>query len=303
MKRMVPLLLLTTSCVATSAGMMVTPLIALAYPPKPVAPGPGEVSKDAAARLEGRKKAALATATHDAIAAAAAQPADLRLQRRAAQMVRLAAADDARGGENGGEARGHASLGTEAPPLLAHLAELAPCPGLSDAGETWLALKEPARAAEAYVAAAHRCESVDAAIAAAHPLRELDRCDDALAVLRFAWPLIHGARAEQAIRLLDAVASCSDALTLRRNLAFVPDDVVDDYFALLEARRREEEAERRRAEQAQRDEEARERAFEASSHCESECSSAVSSCTSSCVGDSSCIQRCDAVGHACRSGC
>ncbi len=286
MKRMVPLLLLTTSCVATSASMMITPLIALAYPPKPVAPGPGEVSKDSAARLEARKKAALATATHDAIAAAAAQPADVRLQRRAAQMIRLAGPPM-----------------PDAAPLLAHLAELAPCPGLSDAGETWLALKEPARAADAYVTAAHRCESVDAAIAAVHPLRELDRCDDALSVLRFAWPLIHGARAEQAIRLLDGVASCSDALTLRRNLAFVPDDVVDDYFALRAARRREEEAERRRGEQAQRDEEARERAFEASSHCDSECSSAVSSCTSSCVGDSSCIQRCDAVGHACRSGC
>ncbi|HSN27268.1 MAG TPA: hypothetical protein VLT45_13325 [Kofleriaceae bacterium] len=296
---MVPLLLVTTSCVATSAGMMVTPLIALAYPPEPVAPGPGEVSKEAAARLEARKRAALATATHDAIAAATARPTDVRLQRRAAQMIRLAASNEASTTE------GHAprSLATEAPPLLAHLAEVAPCPGLADAGETWLALKEPARAADAYVAAAHRCESADAAIAAVRPLRQLDRCDDALAVLRFAWPLIHGARAEQAIRLLDAVASCSDALTLRRNLAFVPDDVVEDYFALLDARRREEEAERRRAEQAQRDEEARERAFEASSHCDSECSSAVSSCTSSCVGDSSCIQRCDAVGHACRSGC
>lgn len=303
MKRMVPLVLLTTSCVATSAGMMVTPLIALAYPPKPIAAGPGEVSKESAARLEARKTAALATATHDAIGAAAAQPADLRLQRRAAQMVRLAAASDARTSATGGEAHGPGPLVTDAAPLLAHLAELAPCPGLSDAAETWVALREPARAADAYVAAAHRCESVDAAIAAVRPLRALDRCDDALAVLRFAWPLIHGARAEQAIRLLDAVASCSDALTLRRNLGFVPDEVVDDYFALLEARRREEEAERRRAEQAQRDEEARERAFEASSHCDSECSSAVSSCTSSCVGDSSCIQRCDAVGHACRSGC
>ena len=103
--------------------------------------------------------------------------------------------------------------------------------------------------------------------------------------------------------MLDGVAACSDAITLRRNLGFAPPDVVADYFALLEARHREAVEQARRAEAERRDEEARSRAAEASSRCESECGAAVSSCSSSCVGDPQCNQSCDSVGHACRSGC
>lgn len=285
------LLLGLAGCVAYASGAMVGPALSLAYTPEPVGGGSGELGKEATARLAARQHAALATATHDAVAAAAAHATDVRLQRRAAAMVRVLA----------GDAEAHDRLaGVDAAPLLAHLVELAPCPGLADAAATWIALGDDGRGGAAYAEAARRCDSVEAAIAAVHPLRSAHRCDDALDVLRAAWP---HAKGDQGIAVLDGVNACSDAITLRRNLAFVPPDVVEDYFALLEARHREALEAERRAEVERREQEAASRAFEASSRCESECSAAVSSCESSCVGSSSCLQRCSAVGHACRAGC
>src|SRR5262249_33006336 len=147
---------------------------------------------------------------------------------------------------------------------------------------------------DAYVRASRECGSPEAAIAAVSPLRALDRCDDAIAALRGVWPLVRG-RAEVGISVLDGVAACSDAITLRRNLAFVPADVVDDYFALLAARHREAERAERRAEEQRREQEAESRAAEAASNCRSECNSAVSSCESSCSADASCIQSCSSL--------
>jgi hypothetical protein len=273
--------------------MMVGPALSLAYAPQPVGGGSGAIGKEATVRLAERKHAALATATRDALDAAAATPADVRLQRRAAAMVRRVVGDR--------DARALISdLAPRAATLLGHLVELAPCPGLADAGGTWVALDDAERGGDAYVQASRQCESVEAAIAAVQPLRSVKKCDVALATLREVWPHVHG---ELGIAVLDGVSECSDAITLRRNLSFAPRDVVEDYFALLAQRHEEAVAAERRAEQQRRDQEAAERASEASSHCESECSAAVSSCSSSCVGDASCLQSCDAVGHACRSGC
>jgi hypothetical protein len=286
----------SASCVATSAGMMIGPVLALAVPPRPVADGEGKLGEDASARLEARKHAALAVATRDALDAAAAAPSDVRLQRRAAAMVRDVAADK--------HAREQlADLLPRAKRLLDHLVAIAPCPGLADAAATWLALDDPGLAGNAYVNAAQQCESVEAAIAAVRPLRRVERCGDAIDVLRAVWPRVQGARAELAIAVLDGITSCSTAITLRRNLSFVPPDVVDDYFALLEARRIEAAEAERRAEASRRQQEAESRAFAATSRCESECSAAVSSCTSSCGGDAACSQRCYSIGHVCRSGC
>lgn len=286
----------STSCVATSASMMIGPSIALMVPPRRVAPGEGSLGDGATARLEARKHAALATATRDSLDAAAAAPTDVRLQRRAAAMLRELAGDK--------EARSQIADSTpRATRLLDHLVAVAPCPGFADAAATWLALDEASRAGDSYVEAAQRCGSVEAAIAAVRPLRSVDRCDDAIAVLRAAWPRVQGANAELGIELLDGVTACSTAITLRRNLSFAPPDVVDDYFALLEARRIQAAEAERRYDAARREEEARTRAAAATSRCESECSAAVSSCTSSCGGDAACNQRCYSVGHVCRSGC
>ncbi|HEY5927734.1 MAG TPA: hypothetical protein VIV11_38880 [Kofleriaceae bacterium] len=290
------LLVAMASCVTMSASMMIGPAIALAVPPGKVQAGEGDSSDAADKRLAARKHAALATATRDALDAAAAAPADVRLQRRAAAMVRALARD-----EKAREQIGDLTPRTKR--LLDHLVATAPCPGLADAAATWLALDDEDAGGGAYVQAARQCQSVEAAIAAVRPLRRVERCETALAALREVWPRAQGARSELAIEVLDGVTACSTAITLRRNLSFVPPDVVDDYFALLEARREQEAESERRAEVARREQEAQSRAFAATSRCESECSAAVSTCTSSCGSDTSCNQRCYSVGHVCRSGC
>jgi hypothetical protein len=277
-------------CAAYAGGVLVGPAISLAYSPPPVAGGNGKLDAAATARLGARAHAALATATRDALGAAAAALGDVRLQRRAAAMMRSL----------GGDADARKLADFDPAPMLAHLVEVAPCPGLADAAATWIALGDDTRGGQAYARAARQCDSVEAAVAAVRPLRSANRCDEALDVLRAAWP---HAKGEQGIAVLDGVTACSDAITLRRNLAFVPPDVVEDYFALLEARHREAVEAERRADAERREQEAASRAFEQSSHCESECSAAVSSCESSCVGNSSCLQRCSAVGHTCRAGC
>ena len=297
MKRLLVICALVTcaSCATMAASSMVGPAIMLMIPARRVPAGDGSIGEDARARLESRKHAALAAATRDAIVAAEAAPADLRLQRRAAAMVREVARDE--------QARDQ--LGDLAPAkrLLAHLVAAAPCPGLADAAATHLALGDDEAGANAYVEAAGRCQSVEAALAAVGPLRRTERCDLAIETLRAAWPRAQGARSELAIEVLDGVRACSTAITLRRNLSFVPADVVDDYFALLEARRIRAAEDARRAEATRLAEQARERANAAASRCASECSAAVSSCTASCGADTSCTQRCYSVGHVCRSGC
>jgi len=289
-----PLAIALTGCAAVSSSFLLPDVIALATPPGRVADGSGQLDPAATVRLTARQHAALAEATHGAIEAATRAPADLRLQRRAAAMVRAMAADS----------EDKTAIGTLAvAPLLEHLVGAQPCPGLVDAAATWHALGEQARAGEAYLRASSECGSIEAAIAAVAPLRTVDRCDDAIAGLRAAWPRVRAGRKGAWIEVFDAVASCSDAVTLRRNLAFAPTEVVEDYVALRAARRQEElERDRERAAE-QREEAERDRARQASWRCESECSAAVSSCSSSCTGEPSCSERCASVGHVCRSGC
>ena len=140
-------------------------------------------------------------------------------------------------------------------------------PGLADAAATWVAFGDNAKGGEAYVAAAAQCDNPEAAVAAVGPLHAVDKCDEALAALRAAWPHVHGAKAKLGIDILDGVTACSDALTLRRNLAFVPTDVLQGYLSVVEERARQEREAQRRAEQQQRDQEARDRAWQASSQC------------------------------------
>lgn len=275
---------------------MTAPAIGLLVPGNEVAAGSGSLDPAAESRLETRAKVALAQATRDALEAAAAAPADLRLQRRAAAMMRSCA------GDKDVKAK-LAELAPDANRTLERLVALAPCPGLADAAATWVAFGDNAKGGEAYVAAASQCDSPEAAVAAVGPLHAVDKCDEALVALRAAWPHVHGAKAKLGIEILDGVTACSDALTLRRNLAFVPTDVLEGYLSVVEERARQEREAQRRAERAQAEEAARERASEASSQCRSECSAAVSSCESSCSGDGGCMQSCSSVGHVCNSGC
>jgi hypothetical protein len=286
----------TAACVTASASLMTAPAIGLLVPAKRVEAGSGTIDPASVVRIETRAKVALAEATHDALEAAAAAPADLRLQRRAAAMMRSCAGDK--------DAKAKlAELAPDANRTLERLVALAPCPGLADAAATWVAFGDNAKGGEAYVAAASQCDNPEAAVASVGPLHAVDKCDEALGALRAAWPHVHGAKAKLGIDILDGVTECSDALTLRRNLAFVPTDVLEGYLALVEERARQEREAQRRAERAQAEEAARERASEASSQCRSECSAAVSSCESSCSGDGGCMQSCSSVGHVCNSGC
>jgi hypothetical protein len=286
----------TAACVTASASLMTAPAIGLLVPAKRVEAGSGTIDPAAVSRIETRAKVALAEATRDALDAATAAPADLRLQRRAAAMMRSCAGDQ--------DAKAKlAELAPDANRTLERLVALAPCPGLADAGATWVAFGDNAKGGEAYVAAASQCDNPEAAVAAVGPLHAADKCDDALGALRAAWPHVHGAKSKLAIDILDGVVACSDALTMRRNMAFVPTDVLEGYLALVEERARQEAEAQRRAERAQAEEAARERASEASSQCRSECSAAVSSCESSCSGDGGCMQSCSSVGHVCNSGC
>ena len=293
--RAVPLLALgLCSCAVVATTEVATSALGLLAPDNRVEGGTGQITKPATERIAKAQRDARVTATRDAIAIAAARPDDLRLQRRAAAMLGAIAGDS--------EAQ-LASAASQPATLLDHLVALAPCPGLADAGGAWVALGDDERGADAYARAARQCANPDAAVASAHALHRLKRCDDAVTVLRDAWPLVRGATSDVGIAILDGVMTCSDALTLQRNLAFVPSDVLTGYYALLDARERQAEIDRRRAEREEARQQAEQRAQTAASNCESECSAASSSCDSSCRGDSSCNQRCSALYHACRSGC
>ena len=284
------LLAITVAGCAVFAGSYAVPsAIMIAIPTEPAGGGEGEVSKEARARLEAAEQAARVAATNDAIAAARARPDDVRLLRRAAAMARELPRDAA----------------AELAGLEDVLAELSrhPCPGLADIAATRAALGDANAAGDAYLRAARECASVEAAIAAVVPLRSVERCDEAVGVLRDAWPRIDASRRGAWLEVLDAVAACSDAVTLRRNLSFVPPSVVEDYLAVLGARAAAQRDAERRAEAEAARQAADERARAAAWRCESECSAATSSCSTSCRGDASCLERCDSVGHVCRAGC
>jgi hypothetical protein len=282
--------LLACSACATGAGTVVlTDLLTATMPAGEASAGSGSLAPEAQTRLQASQQQALVATVRDALAAADAHPDDFRLQRRAAALVRSTA-----------DAKPRPPL--DVAPLLARLAQQ-PCPGLADVAATRDALGDHAGAGDTYLRAARECRSVDAAIAAVAPLRQADRCNDAVVGLRAAWPLVDLHARGQTVRVLDAVASCSDEMSLRANLSFVPSDVLSDYARLLDDRARAEEQEQARAEQQRLQQEAEDRARDATWHCESECSSAESSCESSCASEPSCSQRCSALLHSCRAGC
>ena len=109
-----------------------------------------------------------------------------------------------------------------------------------------------------------------------------------------AWPSL---AKDQWIDLMDSVALCSDDVTLRANLAFVPADTRDDYFLLREKR----EIEARERERQYRAEAARQAA---ASSCAFSCSDAVSQCRGGCFGlGDACYSQCESLGSMCNSGC
>jgi hypothetical protein len=127
---------------------------------------------------------------------------------------------------------------------------------------------------------------------------EKSECGQAVAIAADVWP--RATTSEEQVALLDGVVECSDAYSLRRNLAFVPRDVLMDYQALVRAR----EAKFQRYQQQRAAVEANRDAVE---KCESMCSTMYADqggvCTDSCRGDTVCFRNCQRLGAECRRQC
>ncbi len=255
----------------------------------PVPPGLGE-SSQSSHRLAADRDRARIVAAQNACRAADARVTDARMQRKAAETTAHALSLTS---------SSKTEVLTVVKPTLARLAS-GTCTDRLEAGRVYEAADADAAAADLYVQAARECKTTEAAMAAHGVLLRQGKCEIAVPLLAQAWS---GSPKDQWISLFDAVAKCSSTVTLRRNLSFLPEDVREDYFALLEERQRvaqEEKAERKRREREQRAEEARQ---ESRSRCASHCSSARSQCESSCAGAQGCSSHCGAVGSACLAGC
>jgi hypothetical protein len=253
-----------------------------------VSPGPGSVGRDAQARLAEERLAAASDAAARAcrVAAASSQPRDWR---KAAELTSLAVREKA---ATTADARAWAR------PVLAKIES--DCEARIDGARLLEELEDAGAAGDMLLGAVRQCGNLQAARMAAWPLRKAGRCSDAIGAVRAVW-----ARAprEQWMGLLDAVHACSDPVSLRANLSFVPPEVVDDYFAELRRRAAEERERRRRYAEEERERRAQEAHVHATMDCSSDCSAAVSSCDTSCGGDGACLNRCTALGRACMSGC
>lgn len=251
-----------------------------------VAPGAGTLTRESAERLEAQARAAEAEAVRLALLAADQAPEDLRAQRKAAEI--------AHGVLNSSREVDRNKLYLRAEATLARLeAHREACSTRVEAGRVRQAAEDFAGAAKSFTASARECRSVPAFLAAGWPLRKLDRCGELVELAALLWPL---APKSDWVPMMDAVAACSNDVTLRQNLAFAPGEVVADYLALLNRRARQRAADeaRWRAEQQR---------SESRSRCESECWSARNSCASSCGNSSSCYSHCQALESVCRSGC
>jgi hypothetical protein len=254
---------------------------------RPVQPGEGSTSQAAHQRLGEEARQAELDAVTRACRVAAVRTEDVRMQRKclvlAGEHHQVVAARrdgtkvDVR--QLAGAARDQAA---------------ASCGARVEAARFDAVLGDDASAAKLYITAVRECSQPEAAIDAAFHLKKLKRCPDAIALVGEAWRTLPKA---SWIDAMDAVATCSDAVTLRSNLSFVPADVRKDYFALLD---------RRGAEQQRREREYRERREReaAVSSCRSSCSSAESSCSGSCFGrGDACYSRCRSLADLCASGC
>jgi hypothetical protein len=273
---------------------------------KSIPPGPGSVSSESRQRMERERAQADLERAQVAVETAGAKPDDVRMQRKAAELVARALEQGLP--SSGGAATTPQKLLKTAAPVLARL-ETGPqaCVTLPEAGRVYVAAGANSEGAARYARAARECHDVRAALKGAAALRSARRCEEAIALVQSAWP---DAREDDRVPLLDEVAACSSPVSLRRNLAFAPPDVVDGYFDLLTQRdrdRRDEEQRRREDEYARRQQEARDQARRDAENarwqCASDCSNARSQCSSGCRGNSSCLSQCNALESACRSGC
>jgi hypothetical protein len=254
---------------------------------RPVRSGEGATSQAAQQRLGEETRQAQLDAMTRACRVAAARAEDVRMQRKC--LVLAGQYHQVAGARGDG-----AKVDVKQVASAAHDQAAASCPARGEAARFDAMLGDNASAAKLYTTAVRECSQPEAAIDAAWSLKKLKRCPDAIALVGEAWRTLPKT---SWIDAMDAVAMCSDAVTLRSNLSFVPADVREDYFALLD---------RRRAEQEQRERMYREREARAAaaSSCRSSCSSAEASCSGGCFGGGdACYSSCRSLADLCASGC
>lgn len=257
-----------------------------------VPPGLGDLSEASKNRLNSAEHDANLAMFQRACTIADRRPDDERMQLKAASL----AASLARESPDAERAKVLAPL----KPTLLRLEDAAkPCVGHSAAAEVHVTMGEYREAAALFSSAARACKDVDAAIEGAHAFRNVGACDAAVALIADTWSF---APSKRWMPMFDAVNACSDAMSLRENLSFAPPEVLADYFALLDARAREEE-QRRREEAlaelaARRESERRDARFS----CESYCNQSETQCRSGCTSAANCSM-CGALRSHCLAGC
>ena len=250
------------------------------------------VGSEALQRQQQDRARALSEVAEQGCATANARPADLRMQRKCAELARDLIAQQ-------GSSRDTVAAWVK--PVLPRLAEGPDaCGTREEAAQLERALGQMEQAASLALESVHGCRSATAALEAAHDLRALDRCPEAVAAV---GEVFAGAEQKLQVPLLDAVAACSNPVSLRQNLSFAPPAVVEDYLGLLDARRRQAAEDQRRAEAEERQRQAEQAAWQRQNDCQGDCAQGGSQCESGCEGESYCISHCQAAASMCRSGC
>jgi hypothetical protein len=255
-----------------------------------VNPGPGVVNAAASQHLtsladQGRREAMV-----HALKAADADPSNLRAQRKATELVQ----DQLETLRQSSEI---AALYARAQGLLSRMETGAEaCTTRVEAGRVRSAADDREAAAHDFVRSAKDCRSVPAFIQAGFALRSMSQCDQVLALAPVVWP---AATKNQWISVFDTVASCSNALTLRGNLAFAPEQTVTDYYTLIQ-QRQTQRAEAEKEAELQRTKEAIE---EHRSRCEAGCTKTAELCASTCSSNQACRRRCRSDAITCVAGC
>lgn len=262
-----------------------------------ISPGSGNLSSGSLKRLhEDERAGALANAMR-AIQVADEQPQDVRATRKASELTTIAL--------HKSESADKKRIVRAAESVVKRLAASTDvCVDATLAADVEAAADRASAAADLRVRAADSCHSPKATLRAARALRMAQRCTEAVRVVERGF---NDAPSSSWIGLMDAVAECSNNVSLRQNLAFVPVSVREDYFALLAERQRQKEREEeaaalQQALNAQAERRERQRS-DARARCTSHCSSAESSCFASCGGSGPCISRCNALSSSCLAGC
>lgn len=253
-------------------------------------PGPGVLSEASQHRLGSATTAASYATVRNAADVAARSPQDLRAQRKA-----IILAGSFAGGQHD-PARKAELLQLVSQAVAVTENSPAACEARSEVGALYDAGGDYNKAGDTWLRNASQCRAYGSLLAAAQSLRRVERCPDLLETARALW-----SRTPQSEwgNVLNAVNLCSNALSLRQNLSFVPEAVRVSYLEELARQHREAVA------AAAREQDRAERQSRAFA-CRSDCASAGSSCYAGCPAGTyhpNCAANCRALESLCNSHC